>query len=70
MKSVGLLLLLKVVALIGATAQTVGFIGLFFFEALDPWKWHLLIGGTVVVLISEGLSYLLTSRMVRGDQKS
>ena len=69
MKAVGFLIYLKIATLLGAIAQTVGFIGLFFFEALDPWKWHLLIGGTAVVIVSEGLAYLLSSRVAAGSAK-
>jgi len=65
MKSVGLLLVLKLVTFLAATAQTVGFIGLFAFESLDPYKWPLLIGGTAAIVISEGLTYLLAKRMQR-----
>lgn len=63
MGQIALLFGLKIVSLLAATAQTVGFVGLFAFEALDPYKWPLLIGGTVAILISEGLSYLLAKRM-------
>jgi hypothetical protein len=63
MGQIGLLFVLKIVSLLAAVAQTVGFVGLFALEALDPYKWQLLIGGTVAIMLSEGLSYLLTKRM-------
>jgi hypothetical protein len=65
MMPAGLLVVLKLLTLVAATAQTVGFIGLFAFESLDPYKWPLLIGGTVAIVVSEGLSYLLAKRMQR-----
>ncbi len=68
MGQMALLFGLKIVSLLAATAQTVGFVGLFAFEALDPYKWQLLIGGTVAILISEGLSYLLVKRMAATKQ--
>lgn len=70
MGSVGflfVLFVLKLVTLAGALAQTVGFVGLFAFEALDPYKWQLLIGGTLVIIASEGTAYLLAKRMSRND---
>lgn len=63
MLQVGGLFALKIVTLIAAVAQTVGLVGLFAFEALDPYKWPLLIGGTVAIMISEGLAYVLSRRM-------
>jgi hypothetical protein len=69
MWEIGLLFGLKVVSFLAAVAQTIGFVGLFAFEALDPYKWQLLIGGTVAILISEGLSYVLAKRMGRSGQE-
>ena len=63
MWQISFLFILKIVSLIAATAQTVGFVGLFAFEALDPYKWQLLIGGTIAIACSEGLAYLLARRM-------
>lgn len=63
MGQIVLLFGLKIVSLLAATAQTVGIVGLFAFEALDPYKWQLMIGGTVAILISEGLSTILVKRM-------
>jgi uncharacterized membrane protein (DUF106 family) len=62
MGQIGLFIGLKIVTLFAAIAQTVGFIGLFAFQALDPYKWQLLIGGTVVALISEFLSAYVMRR--------
>jgi hypothetical protein len=61
------LLVLKLVSLVAATAQTIGFIGFFAFESLAPYKWSLLIGGTLAIVISEALSYLLAKRMAGAD---
>lgn len=63
MWQISLLFGLKVVSFLAAVAQTIGFVGLFAFEALDPYKWQLLIGGTVAILISEGLSYVVAKKM-------
>jgi hypothetical protein len=65
MQPILITLALKIVTLIGATAQTAGFIGLFAIEALQPYKWQLLIGGTLLVILSEGISYLLAKRWTR-----
>lgn len=65
MWQISLLFALKIVTLIAATAQTVGFVGLFAFEALDPYKWQLLIGGTIAIACSEGLAYLLARSMAK-----
>lgn len=67
MWQMGLFMVLKIVSLLAAIAQTVGFVGLFAFEVLDPWKWHLLIGGTITILVSEGLSHVLAKRMAGAD---
>ncbi len=64
------LLGLKLVTLLAATAQTIGFVGLFAFEALDPYKWQLLIGGTIAIVCSEGLSYLLARRALAMGSES
>jgi hypothetical protein len=69
MWQIGVLFGLKVVSFLAAVAQTVGFVGLFAFEALDPYKWQLLIGGTVAIVISEGLSYVLAQRMAGSKQE-
>lgn len=63
MGQIGLLLVLKIISLIAAMAQTAGLVGFIAFEALDPYKWQLLIGGTIAIVLSEGLSYLLARRM-------
>ncbi len=63
MSSALLMLGLKLLTLVGAVAQTVGFIGFFAFEALQEHRLQLLIGGTLVVVVSEGLSYWLGRRL-------
>jgi uncharacterized membrane protein len=68
MGQLGLMFALKIVSLLAATAQTVGFIGLFAFEALDPYKWHLLIGGTLAIAMSEGMAYLLAKRWAKSGE--
>ncbi len=68
MWQLGLICALKILSLLAATAQTVGFIGLFAFEALDPYKWYLLIGGTLAIAVSEGLAYLLAERWAKSGE--
>jgi hypothetical protein len=63
MGQIALLFVLKIVTLLAAIAQAMGFVALFAIEALDPYKWQLLFGGTAVILISEGLSTVLAKRM-------
>ncbi len=58
-----LLFALKIVMLVAATAQTAGFIGLFAIEALGPYKWQLMIGGMIAIMVSESATYLLVKRM-------
>jgi hypothetical protein len=67
MWQLGLMSALKIVSLLAATAQTVGFIGLFAFESLDPYKWQLLFGGTLAIAMSEGAVYLLAKRWANND---
>jgi hypothetical protein len=67
MLKVALLFSLKIITLIAATAQTVGFIGLFAVDALQPYKWSLLIGGTIAIALSESLAYLVAKRAANSD---
>lgn len=60
-------LLLKLITLVGAIAQTTGLVAFFAFESLFPWRWHLLLGGTALVLLSEGASYLVARRLTRAQ---
>ncbi len=53
MAQIVVLLVLRIVGFLGALASTVGFVGLFAFEALEPYKWQLLIGGLAVVAVTE-----------------
>lgn len=60
-----LLFVLKIIMLVAATAQTIGFVGLFAFDALQPYKWRLLIGGTIAISVTILLEYFLVRRMAR-----
>jgi hypothetical protein len=62
-----MLLALKLVTLVAAIAQTAGFIAFFALDSLFPWRWHLLLGGTALILLSEGASYLLVRRLARAQ---
>jgi hypothetical protein len=70
MGQVAIFFALKVVSFLAALAQTIGFVGLFAFEALDPYKWQLLIGGTIAIMASEGLSHVLAKRMAQESEAS
>jgi uncharacterized BrkB/YihY/UPF0761 family membrane protein len=43
----------KILTLVGATAQTIGVITFFALESLVPYRWPLIIGGTLVIIVSE-----------------
>ncbi len=58
----GVFFFLKLITLLGATAQTAGFIGLFAIDVLKENKWPLLIGGTLAIVFSEGILWALARR--------
>ena len=67
MRDMGLVLVLKLVGLAGATANTLGFLTFFFFDSLRPYRWPLILGGMIVIAASELLVYLLAKRAAAAD---
>jgi hypothetical protein len=59
------LLALKLLSLLGATLNTLGFLTFFFFDGLQPWRWPLIGGGVLLIALGEGLAYLLGRRIAR-----
>jgi bacteriorhodopsin len=65
MPQIGLPVALRIAAFIAATAQAIGFVGLFAFDALQPYKWILLVSGTVAMVILQVLIANLARRMAK-----
>ena len=57
------LLLLKLLTLIGATLNTLGFLTFFFFDGLQPWRWHLIGGGLLLIAVAELAVWWLARRL-------
>lgn len=66
MKSIALLFLTKIFSLIGASLNTVGFLTFFFWESLEPYRWKMIIGGLLLIAVSELIGYLLAKKMAEG----
>jgi hypothetical protein len=64
MKSLLILLSLKIVSFVGATLNTVGFLTFFFWASLAPYRWHMIVGGMVLIGVSELLTRLLVKKSV------
>jgi hypothetical protein len=62
MRELWLVLVLKLVALAGALANTVGFLTFFFLDSLRRYRWPLIIGGVIVIAASELLAHFLVKR--------
>ena len=54
-KSMWLQLVPVIISLIGSILSTVGFLTFFFWESLEPYRWHLIVSDVVIVAIGEGL---------------
>ena len=67
MRSIALLLTLKILSLVGATLNTLGFLTFFFFDGLAPWRWHLIVGGVALIAVAELASRALARRMAAGS---
>ena len=65
MNSVLTLLALRLVALAGALLNTLGFLTFFFFDGLQPWRWHLIGGGLVLIALGELGARALARRSAR-----
>ncbi len=53
MKLAILLLITKIISFIGAILNTVGFLTFFFWEALKPYRWQMIVGGLILIIIAE-----------------
>jgi hypothetical protein len=62
MKSLLLVLALKIASLVGAILNTVGFLTFFFWPSLQPYRWHLILGGMALIAISEIASKLVIKK--------
>jgi hypothetical protein len=67
MKSILLLFAFKLLSFIGATLNTVGFLTFFFWEGLAPYRWHLILGGLVLIALGEFASRWLAKRMLGSE---
>lgn len=56
------LLIGKSVTLAGAVTQTIGVLTFLTFESLVPYRWHLILGGTALIAVSEGAIWLFYRR--------
>jgi hypothetical protein len=65
MKLIILLFTTKIFSFIGATLNTVGFLTFFFWESLEPYRWEMIIGGIILIIISELVSHLCIKRMTK-----
>lgn len=64
MTPIYIVLALKIVGLIGATLNTLGFISFFFFESLYPYRWWLIGIGIVLTLLPELISRFVLKRFI------
>jgi len=53
MRKLALILALKVVSFCGATLNTAGFLTFFFWPSIAPYRWHMIIGGVALIVVSE-----------------
>ncbi len=60
------LILAKILSVLGAISNTLGFASFFFLKSLSPYSWWLVGGGFALILIGETSHYLLT-RKIRKD---
>jgi hypothetical protein len=58
---------LKVLTLIGATLNTIGFLTFFFWPSLQPYRWHMIFIGILLIVASEILSFFLTKRFKKEE---
>lgn len=65
MKLIILLFTTKIFSFIGATLNTVGFLTFFFWESFEPYRWEMIIGGIILIIISELVSHLCIKRMTK-----
>ena len=47
------IIILRLFGLVGVCISTLGVVGFFAFDGLEPYKWHLLTWGIALVVVSE-----------------
>jgi len=62
-KSLFVILALKVLTFLGTTLNTIGFLTFFFWRSLEPYRWHMILIGLVLIAASELSLYFLLKRM-------
>ena len=76
MKPVIFLLVTKITSLAGATLNTVGFLAFFFWESLEPYRWKMIGGGILLIVVSELIGHFFIKKMIKdaesleGDEDS
>ncbi len=65
-----LAILAKLVTLVGATAQTAGVLTFFTLESLVPYRWPLILGGTTIIALSEGVQYFVARRVLESTERN
>jgi hypothetical protein len=67
MKSLLILLGLKIVSFVGATLNTVGFLTFFFWASLAPYRWHMILGGIALIGVAELLTRVLVKKSAEAE---
>jgi hypothetical protein len=62
MKSLILVLALKIASAVGACMNTVGFLTFFFWPTLAAYRWHLILGGFALIAVAEIAARWVTKR--------
>jgi glucose uptake protein GlcU len=60
-------LLLNLVSLVGAILNTIGFLTFFFWESLQPYRWQLIIGGIVLIVVADIIDRFLLKKIRSPD---
>jgi hypothetical protein len=69
MKPIVLLLVIKIIAFFASIVSTLGLVSFFFFESLHSYRWHMLVGGLVTIIVTEGISQLITKKISRSGPR-
>jgi hypothetical protein len=64
MQAIFVVLAFKIGSFFASLASTVGFLTFFFLEGLAPYRWHLIIGGTAVLVVCELASRFVLKRFI------
>jgi len=62
MRPIVLALLFKLLSLVGATLNTVGFLSFFFWPTLQPYRWHLIVSGVIIMVVAEFAGRRISNR--------